>query len=306
MIKSLVKKALLQGPHRLIQALRKPQIIALQYHSVQENPEQFKDTIGIAITHSRTLFRKQMEWLATHFVPISIDDLPSILAGEKALQRRAVVVTFDDGFRDNVEIAAEILEEFGIRGVFYVTAGVIEGPPLWFCQLRKIMQGKSSDEFRKYSSLMAASSPAERQRTLQELCTSFGVELPMPDLMMSWEQVRALHNRGHVVGSHTVTHPNLAHVAPNEADSEIRESRTRLEHQLGAEVKHFSYPHPILFPCFNDATTEMCQRAGYATAVTTSAGTITAESNPFALKRVGPSHDFDEFRWKMEYALMQG
>jgi peptidoglycan/xylan/chitin deacetylase (PgdA/CDA1 family) len=306
MIKSLVKKALLSGPHRAIQAVRPPQIIALQYHSIQENPEEFRNTIGIAITHSRKLFRKQMEWLAAHFVPISIDDLPSILKGNKPLKRRGVLVTFDDGFRDNLEIAAEILEQFGIRGVFYVTAGVIEGPPLWFCQLRKLMSGRSNDEFRKYSSRMASARPVERERTLQEICDLQGVELPKPDLMMSWEQVRALHRRGHVVGSHTVTHPNLAHVTPEEADSEIRESRARLEHELEAEVRHFSYPHPILFPCFNDATTEMCRRAGYATAVTTSAGTIKSDSNPFALKRVGPSHNFDEFRWKMEYALMQG
>lgn len=305
MLKSLIKKVILCGPHRGIQAMRPRQIVAVQYHSIKHAPEQFRETIGIGIIHSRELFQKQIEYLAKTFAPISIDDLPSILEGRTAPKRRGVLVTFDDGFRDNFEIAAGILEKYGIPGVFYVTTGAIEGVPLWFCRLRKLMVGKHNEEFRKYSSAMAASSPSQRELTLSEISDLYELELPQPDLMMNWEQVRGLRRRGHAVGSHTVTHPNLAHVAPDEAEREIRDSRAQLERQLGAEVKHFSYPHPILQPCFNEATTEMCRRAGYTTAVVTTAGTIRKNAQPFALKRFSPPQSFDEFRWKLEYALMQ-
>lgn len=303
-IKAAIKNLILQGPHRALQAVRPFQVIALQYHSIQEQPEQFSDTIGRGIIHSRELFRKQMEYVARNFAPISIDDLPRVLDNPNLSKRRAVIVTFDDGFRDNFETAAGILEEFGIPGVFYVATDAIEGPPLWFCRLRKLMWGKGNDEFRKYSAIMAASSPQERERTLTEICDLYSVQPPAPDLMMTWEQVRGLNRRGHVVGSHTVTHPNVAHVTPDDAEREIRESRVRLERELGVEVKHFSYPHPILFPCFNANTTEFCRRAGYTTAVTTTAGTIKKGDNPLALKRVSPPQDLDEFRWKLEYALI--
>jgi len=65
------------------------------------------------------------------------------------------------------------------------------------------------------------------------------------------------------MGSHTLIHPNVAHVAPDQAE---------------------------LFPCFNEKTTEVCRRAGYATAVTT--------------KGVAPPQDVHEFRWKVVYALI--
>jgi peptidoglycan/xylan/chitin deacetylase (PgdA/CDA1 family) len=115
--------------------------------------------------------------------------------------------------------------------------------------------------------------------------------------------VRGLAQRGHIVGSHTMTHPNLAHLGVEDARRELVESKRRMEAQINAKVVHFSYPCPALFPNWTEQTTEESQRAGYETAVTTSSGLARRNDNPLALKRVRPSKTVDGLRWNLETAF---
>src|SRR5262249_348286 len=68
-----------------------------------------------------------------HYEPVTLDDLAAFVRGERAMPRRCVAVTFDDGFADNFEIAAPILNRAGIKAAFYITVGCIEPVRLpWF------------------------------------------------------------------------------------------------------------------------------------------------------------------------------
>jgi len=273
----------------------------LRYHSIQDDQRRFEHTIP-GIMHSIKGFRTQMEYLSRNLTPISLDDMPQMLTGEKRIPRRACVVTFDDGYRDNLEVAAGILEKYGICGVFYVTTGPIDGKPPWFCRLRQAMRHHSYHEFLEHSRAMAKSNHQEREMRLQSIGAG---DQPVGDLdlMMNWEQVCQLQHRGHIVGSHSLTHPNLAQVDPAEAEREISNSRTKLEKETGMVIKHFSYPHPILKPCHNNLTAEMCRKAGYETATITSSGTVSAGDNPLTLRRLAVPQEFDEFRWTVEKTL---
>jgi len=301
MIKSLIKKAILAGPHRAIQRTKAPCLLIVRYHSIQDDQQRFEHTTP-GIMHSTKSFRAQMEYLSRKLTPISLDDVPQMLSGEKHLPRRSFVVTFDDGYRDNLEVAAGILEEYGIRGVFYVTTAAIDGEPLWFCRLRRTMRHHNYNEFLEHSQAMARSNYQERERRLESIGASYQ-PVGNLDLMMSWEQVRQLQRRGHIVGSHTLTHPNVAHIDAAEAEKEISNSRIRLEKETGMPIKHFSYPHPILEPCHNDMTGGMCRMAGYETAAITTPGTVNAGDSPLTLQRVAVPEDFDEFRWTVERTL---
>ena len=78
------------------------------------------------------------------------------------------------------------------------------------------------------------------------MCSS---DLPEPfpnesELMMNWDEARTLLKSGHIVGSHTMTHPNVAQVSVDDARSELAESKLKLEKELGEPVEHFAYPHP--------------------------------------------------------------
>jgi hypothetical protein len=122
-------------------------------------------------------------------------------------------------------------------------------------------------------------------------------------LMMSWDEVRKLVERGHVVGSHTLSHPNMAQIPVADARVELEQSRACLEKELSAPVKHFSYPCPALSPHWSEQTVEECKRAGYETAVVTDGGLARRQDNPLCLRRVRPSKIVEGLRWNLEWAF---
>ena len=315
------------GILRLAQAFVPTRLAILRYHSIQDDPARFEHSIGASIIHSTRCFTLQLELLARRYNPVTLDDALQFLRGERGLPQRSVVVTFDDGYLDNFEVAAPIMNRLGIPGTFYITVAAIsaETPP-WFCRLRHAFgttrrprfQMKDDDRvydletpqgrragFLSGSAACATRSGPAQAETIRSIEEALDVEtLPNDGLMMSWDHIRALCRSGHAVGSHTLTHPNLAQVTESEADLELRESRRILESQIGQEVVHFSYPNPILQPHWTPRTSEIAHRAGYRTAVTSEPRAISARDQPLSLRRVSVPHDLDEFQWSVDCSLL--
>lgn len=122
------------------------------------------------------------------------------------VDRPYVSVSFDDGFADN-RVAAAILEEFGARGCFYVCPAIV----------------------------------GERDPTrLQSFCRA-RLRFPLATEFLGWSDLESLLSRGHEVGAHTMTHPNLGEADRDETETEIRSSHEELEKRLGG-VRHFAWP----------------------------------------------------------------
>src|SRR5579862_7403409 len=326
MIKGVVKKALISsGALRWLARRRGKSAAILMYHSVLEEPSRVTDSLG-GIALSTRAFQSQMEMLARDFRPIDLEQAGRFVAEEGELPERAVVITFDDGYTDNYEIAMPILNRVGVPATFYVTVDCIERRTLpWPSRLRFAFRttqkkswvdstGKSwnlsSAEDREKAYLGACDQAcqlagitleAEVARTEREL------EATLPDgtgqLMMSWDQVKGLEQKGHIVGSHTMTHPNMAFLKVDDLRRELTLSKQTMECHLGAPVRHFSYPCPALFPNWTQQTTEESKRAGYQTAVTTNDGVVRKRDNPLELKRVRPTRTVDGLRWNLERAF---
>ena len=123
-MKDLAKRAILaSGALRLISPSASTAI--LMYHSVMPDPAAHADSLG-CILHSETAFRAQMELLARHYHPVSLDEVVASLDGRKELPKRSVAVTFDDGYADNSEVAMPILNRLGIPATFSVTVHCVE------------------------------------------------------------------------------------------------------------------------------------------------------------------------------------
>jgi len=328
-IKHHVRTAIAKtGVMRLAVHAAPASIAILRYHSVQEDRARFGNSIGEAIIHSLATFRQQMETVAVQFDPMSMDDALLFLRGERSLPRRPVVVTFDDGFADNAELAAPVLDRLGIPATFYVTVNPVDSSqPPWFCRLRHAFATTQKKTWfdsiddstrnlekapeRKAAFLVASERCAQKtaaaqNNALQLIEEELEVEpfAPGERFMMSWEQVRSLRKAGHIVGSHTLSHPNLAHITKRELAEECRQSKKRLEAELGAEVIHFSYPSPILQPHWTERTITVTENCGYQTAVTSTAGVVRGDSNPFHLQRMAVPHDQDEFLWTLQCTLL--
>jgi peptidoglycan/xylan/chitin deacetylase (PgdA/CDA1 family) len=328
-MKRQLKKLLLLS--RLPQALTRigpRRAVILRYHSVQSVPADYANTIGKGIIHSEAVFRQQMEVVARHFNPVTMDDITSWLDGAAQLPRRAVAITFDDGFADNYETAVPILARYGLRAAFYVTVGSIgNGQEPWFCRLRRAFHSTSVPRWIEPSTGQAyddSGGSAGRRNGFLAACRTCAVltgdrqeeflnsvegSLQVRDfpggspLMMDWEQVAALHRAGHIIGSHTLTHPNLAHIAHDEMLRELWESKSVLTERLGIRIQHFSYPSPILEPHCSEETTALVEEAGYASAVTCFPGPVLPNRSPLLLPRVSAPQDMDEFLWTLEASL---
>ena len=317
------------GALLLAERIGSPRAVILGYHSVVEDPQSYANVIGLGIIHSQSAFDWQMEMIARRFHPVTLEDISLFLKGQKQLPRRAVAVTFDDGFLDNYEIAAPILRRWGIPATFYVTVGCIDrGEAPWFCRLRHAISATRKLEWRDPSGprVWKLASLEDREAALQfgfDFCSPLTGELqratirnieqeldvaPLDSggkLMMSWDHIRKLHQLGQIIGSHTMTHPNMAHVADEETvRTEFVQSRDVLEKELGAPVFHFSYPHPALRPQYTDRTVAISREAAYRTAVTTTPGPVRSGTNPLRLTRMMVPKLQDSFRWELERTFL--
>lgn len=303
MAKDSIKSILLgSGIPRAAQAFATPRTVILRYHSVREEPAKLDSYISTDITHSVSEFRKQMEYVARTCKPVTLEEIPGMVSGERPIPRRAVAVTFDDGFRDNYEIVAPILEEYGLRGTFYLPTSAVDGRPLWFVRMRYwTKQAKiQRPEFLKASARCATSVEPERE---QYMATLEHANTVKDSFSMTWAQARDLMKRGHTIGSHTVNHPNMAMVPLAEARQELADSKRVLEGQLGRAIEHFCYPNPILSPNWNKDTAEASRNAGYKTAVTCENGFIQQGMNALSLPRLSAAGTFEQFAWDLEMSF---
>jgi peptidoglycan/xylan/chitin deacetylase (PgdA/CDA1 family) len=304
-------------------------VAILMYHSVQDEPERYANSIGLGIIHATSMFERQMELISRRFNSVTIDDIQLFLAGGKPLPTRAVAVTFDDGYADNSEIVAPILSRFGIRASFYLMVSVIgtKNPP-WFCRLRYAFGTTRKKEWlspangqpwslttaqdRNAALLAAFNSCASLagdalEQSVQTIERGLDIEALIggSGFMMDWNQARALQRAGHVVGCHTLTHPNVAHVARDVAHKELLVSKRKLEEELSVPVLHFSYPHPALNPHWTPGTVAMTKEVGYQTAVTTTDGPVRRGDHPLMLTRVRTPRPEHEFMWNLELAFLR-
>lgn len=326
-MKQQAKRAILKSRLLSLAGRCLPQRIAiLKYHSVQDDLGRYLHSLGPGIVHSTAAFRAQMEVVAQRFNPVSLDDVSMFLKQGKGLPPRPVAITFDDGFLDNAEIAAPILDRLGIPAAFYITVDPVEtGGVPWFCRLRHAFATTSKkkwfdsiascernlqDPVDRKAAFSVASERCARTAgiALQQCVRTIERELEVDQLsdklMMTWDHVRLLHKSGHIIGSHTVTHPNMAQVATSDLNRECVDSKAALEEKLSAPVTHFSYPSPILQPHWSEATVRATASAGYQVAVTSTAGPVKHGNCVLSLQRVVVPSEAEELAWILENSML--
>lgn len=156
---------------------------------------------------------------------------------------RYLMITADDGYQDNLTRMLPLLEKYGYKAVVYVVTG--EGYNRWDVE--------------------QASNPDTR------------VDL------MNGEQLKALVASGHVeIGGHTLTHPRLSKLAPEQQAHEIQENKRQLETLLGHPLLSFAYPYGDM----DESAKAQAMAAGYRFAVATNSGPRAMHQDPFRIRRI--------------------
>ena len=209
---------------------------------------------GVRIVHyhyvfddEREQFARQLRFLAREFSPVSLTEAVERLRAGR-VQGDEVVVTFDDGFRNQLDNAAPLLSEHGIVGCFFLVTSFV---------------GAGDDDARRFAR------------------TAF--HLPLPVEPLDWDGAARLLELGHEIGSHTRTHPELTTLADGQLTDELAGSREELTRRLG-KARHFSVPYGDRAR-FSEQVADAARAAGYESCATAIRGRNTSADDLYALRR---------------------
>lgn len=240
------------------------------------------------------VFAEQVRWLATHCRVLPVREALAEMDRGGPYERPLVSLTFDDGYADNAEIAAPAMEACGVRGTFFITTGFVDdGGPMWFDRAADVWgrlddRGRESiferlrdSGYREDGIVSGAEGigswmeglkridPAVRLACIEQAEARAGDGIgPESYRPMTIEQVKALHDGGHEVASHTVTHPILPQLDDAALRDELLRSGEQLRAWTGGAVDGFCYPNGDV-----DGRVEQAVRdGGYGYACTTESG----------------------------------
>ncbi len=248
----------------------------------------------------------QMAWAADRFTPVALTDAVAAAAGGP-LPERPLLVTFDDGYRDNLTAAAPILERHGVPAVLFATTGFVDGQAPWWDLAAEWFRGAPvraadlpvlgprewTDPHRTAVAWIRAAKHLDDdqlRRSLERLRAILEVSTD-PDtagLMVSWDELSALSAAGWAVGGHTRSHPILTRIPIDRAIGEIEDSRRRLAAATGAPPEAFAYPNGQAGD-FDAAVRTAVSRAGFRLGFTLVPGpsrTREVVGDPLAIRRV--------------------
>ncbi|MBA3777958.1 MAG: polysaccharide deacetylase family protein [Chloroflexi bacterium] len=233
----------------------------LTYHRV-DSPSNEPDLYPGLISAEPRDFEDQMTLLSLRYRVISLEELLAVRQGA-SLPRRAVMVTFDDAYKDFEEQAWPVLARLSLPATLFVPTDFpdrIDGGFWWdrlYAAFRRTGQSKSIIPSLGSASLL---NPRER-RTAYDRLREHTKTLPHDDAMetvedtirtlgvdstenpvLTWDALRRLSRAGVTLAAHTQTHPLLTRVPPERAEAEVTGSILDLHREVGITPQAFAYP----------------------------------------------------------------
>ncbi len=268
-----------------MRSLGQKSLVIFNYHRIREQAslEHHPFDEGVFGPTAKE-FRDHMKWLKGHCDMISEQDLLDHVQGKINLPRSSVMITFDDGYRDNLEIALPILNEFNIPAIFFIPTQAIEEREVgWWDKIAYVLKKSEKKNFvlrdrpfdlqlgkkhaiRELQEWMRTHSAKSTVSLLKELSEACGVDLPTSfhcdSEIMTWDQIREAQKKGITIGSHTHSHRVLSTLTLAEQFEEFHVSKKILEAKLKTPVRSVAYPvggHDD----WHLETGEIAERCGY-------------------------------------------
>jgi peptidoglycan/xylan/chitin deacetylase (PgdA/CDA1 family) len=256
----------------LVQAARRQlpptRLVVVNYHRVA-CPWETRDFDEGVRDATPASFAAQVTLLRRAFTIIKLADLLEHLRGGP-LPPNPALITFDDGYKDNYEQALPILQRLRTSAVFFIATDFISRRRLfWWDRIGYTLKHATrarfginypervdidlsdgiTDSAQRLIRVAASSPNLDFDRFLSEISDGAGIpwtaELER-DLanraLMTWEQIKGLHDAGMEIGSHTRRHRVLTTIGNDDLANELGGSKIDLEEKLGIPVRAVSYP----------------------------------------------------------------
>ncbi|MFT4582904.1 MAG: peptidoglycan/xylan/chitin deacetylase (PgdA/CDA1 family) [Gammaproteobacteria bacterium] len=253
-------------------------------------------------------FAREVKWLNNSFTIIPLESaIDQLFAG--TLPARALCITFDDGYRDNLYNAVPVLLEHDVCATFFVTTGYMEDGMMWNDRIiesvraynerhseldlgehglpRYALGAQCGDTIGTILADLKYRPFDEREDISKEIYRKFcGDKIDRP--MLDAGEIARLHKSGMEIGGHTHCHPILSRLSDKQASIEISTNKTILEDIVGKPIRSFAYPNGRPNLDYESSHTKILSEIGFDFAVSTSAGAASQFCDPFQIPRFSP------------------
>lgn len=300
-------------------------LVILLYHGVTAYENSgICNMQGKHIFHEE--FREQMDFIKRKCSPLSIDEWTS-LRNTKKIPKNPVIVSFDDGFKNNYTTAMPILEELQIPAVFYISSGMIGTDKMFWVDILEDLLNRTTKETIKirldeeikfnlssnekiFEALLKIKSFCKSQpndikeRVIKDLISITNINPSCNEnpnyISMSWEELQDLDRKKlFTVGGHSLNHNILSSLNDNELEKEISQSLSILQEKLNHPIFHYSYPEGQEIH-YNEKVIKILKQKGIVCSPSAINGVNNQTDDLFHLKRIMVGFDGTEFPYKSE------
>jgi peptidoglycan/xylan/chitin deacetylase (PgdA/CDA1 family) len=298
------------GLLRCLEALpQRGRLLVVNYHRIGDHRTTDFDP-EIFTIHQEGL-ASQVKALKKRYSLLHLGEAMEIIRGTSKPRGLSILLTFDDGYLDNVTLAVPVLKAHGASAVFFLVTGYLDNPgqiPWWdqIASMTRRCVGKTitisqpvpwsitvtdDNVDRVIRSLLARfrSDGIHEKRFFDELgaqtCKA-KAQIPGTRQMMDWRDARQLLADGMTIGLHTHTHTILSRLDETHQANELATCRCKMRQQLGFEAKVLAYP--VGSPAaFTPVTKRLAREAGIEAAFSFYGGTNKpGEIDSFDVRRV--------------------
>jgi peptidoglycan/xylan/chitin deacetylase (PgdA/CDA1 family) len=296
----------------------------LTYHRVDE-PDARPWLYPPLLSATPSRFENQIRDLTGHYRPIGLPDLLAARRGERPLPRRAVLVTFDDGYRDFRANAWPILRRLGVPATLFVPTAFPDGSqPFWWDRVWDALRRTDRKAVETPAGRFELGDPRHRvaaARAIVDSCKriahdeamaevamladSLDVPAAPPDVL-GWDDLRQLSAEGLHVAPHSRTHPVMTRVTDNRLVEEIEGSRRDLERELPGTAFGTVFAYPA--GQHDERTRAALSRLGVELAFTTERGVNrVGRGDALVLRRVnvGPRSRAEVIRAQLTFYTLR-
>ena len=309
------------GINEIFRLINRKKISILMYHGIIEDdsyPVHRTDVI-------KSNFENHLKYLIKkNYTFITLTQLFEIIKYKKKIKQRYVILTFDDGFKNIIEIAYPLIKRYKAKGCIFVVSSIIgNNKLLWTDYLNFILTTYNKSEFQFYfknqkilyyinskkelintygdiKNKLRSLNNIELNLHLKQFETIFDIEnyknISYNYLIANWEELKAFDQNYIEIACHTRTHPNLVNLkTEKEFYDELFVSKKEIENFIGYPINHLSYPAGS----YNKKVIYYSKKFGFLTGTTINEGLNTKNTDLLQLKRIKVDNNSILFKYKI-------
>lgn len=303
------------GADRLMRFIFRHRLLVVMYHGV--TAADYQPPVWTQLPSH--VFEKQIEWLSRNFTPVTLSEVVAAIKHGKDLPSNSVLITFDDGLKNNYTVAYPVLKKYQVPGAIFLTVDFIGTDRFfWVDELYMALVearqqgvainlsfpaadsnfkiGKIWNAYYVMVEFLKRTPEVERKKRLKFIFDQVSIDRQkyQNDFgLLSWNDVRTMDDERLIeFGCHTATHRILTSVTDENLEDELFGAKQRMENKLGYKINTFCYPNGGFGVDYLAKHRDLLHSAGYVCAFSTNSGMFNVGTDhPFSIPRIAAGND---------------